>query len=348
MHSWNWKVNAFETTMGLFLHSCRTPKKVIDILAHLRISISVNSIHNAVGSLSAESADHIWALGQSLLIAWAYDNFDVDLKSSVPTIQNSGATLHHLTLAILYPLQHDVQPDDLKCSEELWKRSQLNPYANPLDVHLRYSWKDLMAKITEVHPDTIQVIDRIQLNRQARFYAWKFLYDLWHHGPAYFAQFSSALSDPEAVDQIPLIKTPIIPACSMEFSNSTVAGNISTITDLMRQGGVGDPDDLDTIYKVKDGMLYMFFFSWRSWDRQPHSLNSAALFHWKITMEPFSICSICPWPFSCQDDLCWFPMASPNWPQEPHHIFLAPEEDWGANAFVWPGWIACIKASSAP
>ena len=117
MHSRNQKVNAFETTMGLFLHSCRTPERVIDVLAHLRISISVNSIHNAVGSLFTESANCIQVLGQSLLIAWAYDNFDVDIKSTVPTIHNSGSSLRHLTSAILYPLQHNVQLDDLKTSE---------------------------------------------------------------------------------------------------------------------------------------------------------------------------------------------------------------------------------------
>ena len=98
-------MNAFKTAMGMFLHSCSTPEKVINVLAHLGISISVNSIHLAVSSLSAESANHIRALGQSLLVAWAYDNFDVDLKSSAPTVQNSGATLRHLTSALLYPLR---------------------------------------------------------------------------------------------------------------------------------------------------------------------------------------------------------------------------------------------------
>ena len=246
--------------MGLFLHSCRTPDKVINVLAHLGICISVHSIHLAITSLSAESANHIRSLGQSLLVAWAYDNFDVDLKSSTPTIQNSGPTLHHLTSAILYPLQHDVLLDDLKCSEELWKRSQLNPAAEIPDVHPKYSWKDLMHKISEVHPDTIKVVDGIKLNRQARFRAWKYLYDLCHHGPAYFKQFCCMLGQPELVDQIPLVKTPIIPARSMQFSNSTVSGNISTIIDLMKQGGVGDPNDPDTVYEVKDGMLYIIFF----------------------------------------------------------------------------------------
>ena len=208
--------------MGLFLHSCRsrTPDKVINALEHLGISISVHSIHLAITSLSVESADRIWGFGQSLLVAWAYDNFDVDLKSSTPTIQNSGSTLHYLTSAILYPLQHNVCLDDLRYSEELWRRSRLNPDAEISDIHPKYSWKDLMDKFSEIHPDTIKVVDGIRLNRQARFRAWKHPYDLCHHGPAYFSQFCSMLGQPEAIDPILLVKTLIIPACSMQFSKS--------------------------------------------------------------------------------------------------------------------------------
>ena len=161
-----------------------------------------------------------------------------------------------------------------------------------------------MAKMPEVHPDIIQVIGGIQLNRRARFHAWKFLYDLCHHGPAYFVQFCSALGQPEAVDQIPLVITPIIPARSMEFSNFTVARNINTIIDLMRQGGVGDPDDSDTIYEVKDGMLYMIFFhgDLGTGDRilSIQLRRSIEKSPWK----PLSICRICPRPFLCQDGLC--------------------------------------------
>ena len=47
----------------------------------------------------------------------------------------------------------------------------------------------------------------------------------------------------------------------MEFSNSTVAGNISTINNLMiDQGGVGNPDDPEIQYEVVDGTLYIVLY----------------------------------------------------------------------------------------
>ncbi|KAF8969024.1 hypothetical protein BDZ97DRAFT_1654271 [Flammula alnicola] len=44
MQGRNQKTNALESIIGIFLHSCRTPEKVIDLLAHMGISISVSSL----------------------------------------------------------------------------------------------------------------------------------------------------------------------------------------------------------------------------------------------------------------------------------------------------------------
>ncbi|KAG2353347.1 hypothetical protein BDR07DRAFT_1309769, partial [Suillus spraguei] len=68
-------------------------------------------------------------IGKSLLASYAYDNFDVDLKSQVPQSEKSNETLKHLTSSFLFPLEHGVTTDDLKCSEELWRQSMLNPCA---------------------------------------------------------------------------------------------------------------------------------------------------------------------------------------------------------------------------
>ncbi|KIJ07101.1 hypothetical protein PAXINDRAFT_35747, partial [Paxillus involutus ATCC 200175] len=58
----------------------------------------------------------------SLLASYAYDNFDVDLKSQVPTAEKSNDSLKHLTSGLLFPLVHGITVDDLKCPEELWKK----------------------------------------------------------------------------------------------------------------------------------------------------------------------------------------------------------------------------------
>ena len=98
------------------------------------------------------------------------------------------------------------------------------------------------------------------LSYHQRFIKWKFLDDLCRYGPSHFAQFCDKLSRPEVIEAIPVTKTPITLAWSMEFSNSTVAGNISAIKNLIMQGGVGDPEDTEIAYKVVDCTLYLILF----------------------------------------------------------------------------------------
>lgn len=47
------------------------------------------------------------------------------------------------------------------------------------------------------------------------------------------------------LEQIPVIKTPIIAASAMDVNNSTVAGNIQAIENLLAQGGIFDPHEID-------------------------------------------------------------------------------------------------------
>ena len=294
MQSTNQKTNALESIIWIFLHSCGTPEKVIETLAHMGLSISVDAVHQAITSLSDKSANTLRELGQTFLIAYAYDNFDVNLKTSVPTVEKSNVTLKHLMSALVFPLQHGIVANEMKCSEELWKKSHLNPNWKLSDLPSVRTWKDLLC----LHPED-STIDGLTCCE--KFNSWKFLHDLVHYGPVYFRQFCPQLGLPNMVDQIPPIKTPIIPACAMEFSNSTVAGNISTIKNLMEQGGVGDPKDPEIIYEVKDMTLYIITFHgdlgmgdciftiqlWRSiektpWKRFQFAVFVPGLFHFKM------------------------------------------------------------------
>ncbi|KAI5992438.1 hypothetical protein EDD15DRAFT_2168021, partial [Pisolithus albus] len=119
MHGSNQKANALQSLLGLFLQSVHTPYKVIDTLAHLGISVSADTISMTTQALSVESQNSLRRLGQSLLASYAYDNFDVDLKSYIPTAEKSNDSLKHLTSGLLFPLVHGITLDDLKCSREL-------------------------------------------------------------------------------------------------------------------------------------------------------------------------------------------------------------------------------------
>ncbi|KAI6160007.1 hypothetical protein EDD17DRAFT_1778675 [Pisolithus thermaeus] len=148
MNGWNQKSNALQSLLGLFLQSAHTPYKVIDTLAHLGISVSADTINMAVQSLSKESHNSLQRLGRSLLASYAYDNFDVDLKTHTPTVEKSNDSLKHLTSGLLFLLVHGVTLNDLKCSEELWRKSALNlqadePYSLP---------KLFKSMIQDLHP----------------------------------------------------------------------------------------------------------------------------------------------------------------------------------------------------
>jgi len=92
--------------VGIFLHLCNTPVKVVKMLSQMGVSISVKSIHNMIALLSNNSQHTIQSLGQTLIAVYAYDNFDVDLKTSVPTTESSADTLVHMTSGDLMQLEY--------------------------------------------------------------------------------------------------------------------------------------------------------------------------------------------------------------------------------------------------
>ncbi|KAG2072891.1 hypothetical protein BDR04DRAFT_1127467 [Suillus decipiens] len=97
MRSTNQRSNTLQSLMGMFLQSMHTPQKVIETLEQMGVSVSVNAIFAAICSLSAQTHSALCLLRQSLLIAYAYDNFNIDLKSHEHKIENLNKSLKHLT-----------------------------------------------------------------------------------------------------------------------------------------------------------------------------------------------------------------------------------------------------------
>ncbi|KAF8174506.1 hypothetical protein K438DRAFT_1908883 [Mycena galopus ATCC 62051] len=220
MQSTNQQADMLESVIGIFLHASNTPSKVIETLAHMGIPISVDSIHGAVHSLSRETYTRLRMMGQTLLISYAYDNFDINFPNIVPTVEKSTDTLIHMTSGGLIHLEHGVKEKDLKCSEELWKNSPLNPLFDRSQAAPTRTIHDLK----DLHPEADHPSG---LTRRERFNVWKFLLDLVTYGPQFFHQFRRVVRKPEMIEQIPV--------------QSTVAGNIQVIPELLEQGGVGDP-----------------------------------------------------------------------------------------------------------
>lgn len=296
MQGTNQKANALQSVLGFFLQSSHTPQKVIETLSRIGISVSVETIAAAVHSLSAESQSQIQELGKSRLACYAYDNFDVDLKSHVPLAEKSTDSLKHLTSGLLFPLEHGVTIDDLKCSEELWKKSPLNP--NPSAPIPKPSWRNLLS----LHPEQ-GVLSQHDLTRHECFNSWLFLMDLCTHGPPYFHQFHTQISQPKVIEEIPLTgKTRLVPARAMDINNSTVSGNIRAVIDLLAQGGIYDPNeasaknldtpsvmehvvlvhgDLGTGERLQGAQLQQSIEA-TPWDRFQHIIFIPGLFHLKM------------------------------------------------------------------
>ncbi|KAJ7939589.1 hypothetical protein B0H13DRAFT_1568184, partial [Mycena leptocephala] len=127
MQSTNQQSNMLESVIGIFLHASNTPSKVIEALVRMGISISVDSINSAVHSLSRETYERLRTMGRSLLVSYAYDNFDINFPNLVPTVEKSTDTLTHMTSGGLIFMKHGVKEEDLRCSEDLWKNNPLNP-----------------------------------------------------------------------------------------------------------------------------------------------------------------------------------------------------------------------------
>ncbi|KAG1720152.1 hypothetical protein EDB19DRAFT_1836153 [Suillus lakei] len=78
-------------------------KKVVEVLAHAGLSLSLSSISNAVTSMSSEISSRIKHAVRSLKSVFAYDNFDINFKMSQPTLQRQ-TTFISATSATTVPL----------------------------------------------------------------------------------------------------------------------------------------------------------------------------------------------------------------------------------------------------
>lgn len=247
MHSTNQRCNALQSIIGIFLHACDTPEKVVKVLARMGISISLTSIHRAIKSLSQEACHNIRVLGQTLLAAYGFDNFELLLKTGVPTIDKPGEGLLHLISGTLLRLDPEVTLDDLRCSRLLWERSELNPRASdprPFDPY------QTIERLYELHLER----DRPEgaLSRRGRYRAWVFKRTLFKYGPESLRQYNTQADIPEAIEEIPVRKLEYLPLRTMDLNQSTVTGNIEAIQNMFTQAGVGDPKAPESTSRTGD------------------------------------------------------------------------------------------------
>ncbi|KAG1897852.1 uncharacterized protein F5891DRAFT_916680, partial [Suillus fuscotomentosus] len=95
--------NMLQSILSIFAHSTGTPAKVIDLLAHAGLSVSISSIKKAVVSLSVKAGIHIKQSIHTLQMALTYNNFDIDFKTSQPTVEHQSTFISVIS-AMVIPL----------------------------------------------------------------------------------------------------------------------------------------------------------------------------------------------------------------------------------------------------
>ena len=233
--------NALQATVGIFLHSCNAPEKLVKVMSRMGLSISLTSIHRSIESLSRQSYSDIETLGRTLLTSHAFDNFDAQIATLISMVEKPSEGLLHLTSGTLLRLEHACL-EDLCCSHLLWERSKRNIHASdprPFDA------RAIMYKLYTLHAEPQFSLPpgaaSPGLSRHGRFQVWHFTQTLKKHGPKYFESLLRDLPNPEPVDAIPLSKLYQTPLRAMDINQSTVAGNIEAILNIFKQAGLGNP-----------------------------------------------------------------------------------------------------------
>ncbi|KAK7680589.1 hypothetical protein QCA50_016371 [Cerrena zonata] len=242
MQSTNQRCNALQMLIGLFMHACNTSEAVVEFLAHAGISISMTAVNDAITNLSVESVWKRRKIGQTLRTAYGVDNVDMELKHIIPSVENLENTMVHLTSATMLPLYHGVKAEDLKCSNYLWEKTKERILTTGTHLVIPN-----FAQLLNIHPEC-----EGDLTRRDRFNAWVFLQTLVLHGPEWFRKFQSDLGELEAIECIPLVKTEQVPAQAMDINPSTAAGNADVLNNVLKQGGVGDPEQEGALAWIQD------------------------------------------------------------------------------------------------
>jgi hypothetical protein len=251
MQSTNQKCNSLACIIGLFCHSTSAPELVVEMLAHAGLSISLTAIHDMISSLSTKAHERLRSLSQNLTASFVYDNFDMDFKSWMPTVEKPGSTLTHATSAFAFPLAHGVVSNDLKCSAMLWQNEPNNPNVEDHARRPRYSWIHALraihcpyipATLDPLEANTVLGRPTCTISPIVARIAWHFRHALVTFS-APFKHFQSHLGTPDSVLQIPVTQTTQVPCRAMDINQSTNDGQAQILESLLAQANLGDPTD---------------------------------------------------------------------------------------------------------
>jgi hypothetical protein len=194
--------------------------------------------------------------GRTLLCSVAYDSFNVNSHTDLPTLEKQSVFIHTM-LATLIPLNHGVTKEDLHCSAELYARSVLNEERN--ETHSEKKAEQLTYEALMPQPMLMAPLPRRALadpmaapglpppprvpplkmcSEQMKHRDWHVLNHLVSYS-GLLEHFQKELGLLESVDPIPVVKTMQIPLTAMHLNQSTVDGNALILAHMHRRCRLG-------------------------------------------------------------------------------------------------------------
>ncbi|KAG1739269.1 hypothetical protein EDB19DRAFT_1617548, partial [Suillus lakei] len=237
----NERCNCLQGWMGFFMKSTGVPEKVIEVMAHAGLSVSLSTIYNMVTSISREISRDIKREVRTLRAAFAYDNFDFAFNVAQPTLENHSSFVS-ATSATVIPLYgvDESNEEALRSSAKLWASDPKNPSPSLFPL-MNESRSFLMLHKKDTYN---RQTNPTQLSGREEAFAWHIRAILVQHNQN-FKHFADKLDEPETIQRIPIHKTNQIPCRSMNIKQSTTDGNIEVLDNLFHQGGIGDKNEVN-------------------------------------------------------------------------------------------------------
>jgi hypothetical protein len=243
----NIRANALPALIAVYLHSTNTPDRVIEVLAHMGLSISLQTTRRAIQSLSDAAIERIKKVGQSLEASPGYDNINITFNVAEPTA-TSQSQFRNMTTATLVRL-HKVAPDDLRVAKLLWDTNPQNPKNHSMKL-VPLDWSSLSP--------TTQGLSNAQRVRKTHW--WHITRILLAHlqetHPKAVKKYLRVLdTTPGEVNLLELHKTEQIPMRAMDLDEGTAEGNAQISVELLRQTGLAETDLMEEFVWLLHGDL---------------------------------------------------------------------------------------------
>ncbi|KAG8832888.1 hypothetical protein FRC18_004469 [Serendipita sp. 400] len=227
-HSNKERANTLQVALGMLLKINHATDKVVPVFNSIGLSVSNPTIEQMVTSISLDAEREMKELCATGTAAVIYDNINFSQRKAQATL-NSDTTFASMTAATFVPCQ-DTSPEKLKYTRELWANNPINPHRDPNSTYIAPSYPRLFLSKSpdglpvhdSVRSDIEFIIARIILNSDER------LGDLAMELERSFVP----------LYQVPLIKTELVPARTMDYDEGTQQGNASVFADIRRQDGL--------------------------------------------------------------------------------------------------------------